>query len=88
MENDLKKLVSENEKILYEGKPDKKCFIFESIFNPVMPFALIWGLIDFGILGGSLASRKRSRNNDFSNSFYAITSYAIMDLPRRCNLFF
>ena len=31
MENDLKMLVSDKEKILYEGKPDKKCFIFESI---------------------------------------------------------
>ena len=54
MENDLKKLVNENEKILYEGKPNKKCFIFESIFNPLMPFALLWGIIDFGILGGTL----------------------------------
>lgn len=54
MENDLKKLVNENEKILYEGKPNKKCFIFESIFNPLMPFALLWGIIDFSILGGAL----------------------------------
>lgn len=54
MENDLKKLVNENEKILYEGRPNKKCFIFESIFNPMMPIALIWGIIDFGILGGAL----------------------------------
>lgn len=54
MENDLKQLVNENEKILYEGKPNKKCFIFESIFNPMMPFALIWGLIDFSVLGGFL----------------------------------
>ena len=38
MENELKKLINENEKVLYEGKPDKKCFIFESIFNPLMPF--------------------------------------------------
>lgn len=56
MENDLKQLVNENEKILYEGKPNKKCFIFESIFNPLMPFALLWGLIDFAILGGTLFS--------------------------------
>lgn len=54
MENDLKKLINENEKILYEGRPNKKCFIFESIFNPLMPFALLWGIIDFGILGGTL----------------------------------
>lgn len=56
MENDLKGLVGAQEKILYEGKPDKKCFIFESIFNPMMPFAIIWAIIDFGILGGALFS--------------------------------
>ena len=55
MENDLKQLVGNNEKILYEGKPSKKCFIFESIFNPLMPFALIWAIIDFGIIGGAFA---------------------------------
>lgn len=60
MENDLKQLVNENEKILYEGKPNKKCFIFESIFNPMMPFALIWGIIDFSILGGTLFFSKQS----------------------------
>ena len=53
MENDLKQLVGNNEKILYEGKPSKKCFVFESIFNPLMPFALIWAIIDFGFIGGA-----------------------------------
>ena len=46
MENELKKLVDSKEKILYEGRPSKKCFIFESIFNPLLPIAIIWGLID------------------------------------------
>ena len=41
MENDLKQLVGNNEKIMYEGRPNKKCFLFESIFNPLLPFALI-----------------------------------------------
>ena len=54
MENELKALVGTNEKILYEGKPDKKTFIFESVFNPMLPFALIWGIIDFGIIGFSI----------------------------------
>jgi len=47
----LKSMISENENIFWEGKPDKKCFIFETIFNPLMPFAIIWAIIDFGILG-------------------------------------
>ena len=54
MESELRNLVNNGEKILYEGKPSKKCFIFESIFNPMMPFAIIWAIIDFGIIGTSL----------------------------------
>ena len=54
MEEDLKQLVGESETILYEGRPDRKCFILESVFNPLMPFALIWALIDLTILGGAL----------------------------------
>lgn len=53
MKEDLKQLVGNNEKILYEGKPSKKCFIFESIFNPLMPFAILWAIIDFGFIGGA-----------------------------------
>ena len=54
MDNDLKRLVNENEKILYEGRPNKKCFIFESIFNPLLPFALIWAIIDIGFFGRAM----------------------------------
>ncbi len=56
MENDLKKIVGVNEQILYEGKPDKKCFIYESIFNPLLPFAIIWAIFDLGIMGGAIFS--------------------------------
>ena len=54
MENDLKALVDSSEKILYEGRPNKKCYIFESIFNPLMPFAIIWAILDFGVIGTML----------------------------------
>ena len=37
MVNELKSMVGNEETILYEGKPDKKCFLFESIFNPLLP---------------------------------------------------
>ena len=50
MENELKNLISSNETILYEGKPNKSCFIFESIFNPLLPFAIIWAVIDLGFM--------------------------------------
>ena len=57
MDNELKLLIGKDEKIIYAGKPNKKCFIFESIFNPLLPFALIWGIIDFGVIGASLSSK-------------------------------
>jgi len=53
MIEELKEIVGPNEKILYEGKPNKKCYIFESIFNPLLPVALLWWIIDFGILGNA-----------------------------------
>lgn len=53
MKSILFKMVGRDEKILWKGRPDKKCFILESIFNPMFPVALIWGGIDFlGIICG------------------------------------
>lgn len=54
MIEELKLIIGPNEEILYEGKPNKKCYIFESIFNPMLPIALLWGIIDFGVLGGAM----------------------------------
>ena len=54
MTEDIKQLIASDEIIMWEGKPDKKCFLFESIFNPLMPFALLWAIIDLSVLGASL----------------------------------
>ena len=56
MLEELKSMVGSNETILYEGKPDKKCFIFESIFNPLLPVAIIWAIFDTGFLGIAIGS--------------------------------
>ena len=56
MDNELTLLIGKDEKILYAGKPDKKCFIFESIFNPLLPFAIVWGLFDSFFIGASFSS--------------------------------
>lgn len=50
MVEELKSMVGMDEKIMYEGKPDKTCFIFESIFNPLLPVAIIWALFDVGFM--------------------------------------
>lgn len=51
MVEELKNMVGSDETVLYEGKPDKRCFIFESIFNPLLPIAIIWAVFDIGFLG-------------------------------------
>ncbi len=60
MKEDLRKLIGDNEKILYEGKPNLKCFIFEGIFNPMLPFAIVWALFDSFFLGAAIAGEDKS----------------------------
>ena len=50
-ESDLETMVGNDERIIWRGRPDKKCFILESIFNPMLPIALLWGVMDLSILG-------------------------------------
>ena len=52
MVEELRAIVGPYERILYQGKPNRKCYIFESIFNPLLFIAVIWAIIDFGLIGG------------------------------------
>ena len=56
--NDLKNMIGEDEKILWEGKPNKKCSIFESIFNPLLPFSILWAVIDFSAIVSTFNTRQ------------------------------
>ncbi|MCM1004519.1 MAG: PH domain-containing protein [Candidatus Gastranaerophilales bacterium] len=58
--SDLELMVGKDEKVLWRGKPNKRCFILEGIFNPLLPFAFIWGLIDFTIIGVTLFAKESS----------------------------
>lgn len=70
--NDLKLLIGKNEQIYFEGKPNKKCYILEGIFNPLLPFALIWAIIDFIIFGISFEQFKDQKGIIFLIVFFAI----------------
>ena len=48
--SDLEQMVGTNETIVWRGKPKKSCFILESIFNSMLPIALIWGLFDVVVI--------------------------------------
>ena len=50
---DLEVMIGSNENILWRGRPDKKCFIFESIFNSMLPIAILWCVMDLFVLGVS-----------------------------------
>ena len=46
MGEEIKQLIGDDEKIYYEGKPYKKCFEKESIFNPLLPISILWTAFD------------------------------------------
>lgn len=79
MYDELRRLVGNNETILYEGKPNKACFIFESIFNPLLPFALLWGILDFGIIGTTLFASQQEDLQEMA--FFLIPFFAIHLMP-------
>lgn len=56
MMNELKNMIGQDEEILYQGRPNKKCFIFESIFNPLLPVAVIWAVLDSFFIKAGLES--------------------------------
>ena len=56
MIEELKAVVGPNEEVLYAGKPNKKCYLFECIFNPLLPFAVLWAIIDFAIIGNTFSN--------------------------------
>lgn len=55
-DSDLKAMVGNDENILWRGRPDKKCFILEGIFNPMLPIALLWGAFDLTVIGFAFGS--------------------------------
>ena len=60
----LYSMISSDENILWSGKPNFKCFILETIFNPLLPFALVWALFDSLIIGVMFLSHKPNTGVD------------------------
>lgn len=74
--SDLMLMVGSNEKILWQGKPNKRGFILEGLFNPLLPFALVWFLFDsmfiFAFLNGMKTSSALNSEAVFLVLFFAI----------------
>lgn len=68
--SDLELMVGKSERILWRGRPNKKCYILEGIFNPMLPFALVWLLFDsmffFAFFASSSAIEKTNINPSFA----------------------
>lgn len=72
MVNDLRNLIGKNETVFYEGKPDKKCFIAESIFNKMLPIAIFWGIIDFKFIGSAFSASNADEMSIIMIPFFAL----------------
>ena len=77
---DLEAMISPGEQVLWRGKPQKKCFIFESIFNPLLPFALIWAIFDITFFVGANKTADAAGSNGIMGSFMFVF-FAIHLMP-------
>ena len=72
--SELELMVDKDEKILWQGKPNKRSFIREGIFNPLLPFALVWFLFDSlfiaAFIGGAATSGTSNVFSIFSLIFF------------------
>lgn len=50
IDGDLRAMIGKGERILYSGKPDKKSFVFESVFHPFFPYVALWGGFFFFVI--------------------------------------
>ncbi len=49
---EMKSMKGPDERIHWFGRPNRKCFILECIFNPMLPFAIVWSAFDGFMLFG------------------------------------
>ncbi len=49
-------MISPGETVVWRDKPDKRCFILEAIFNPMLFFALLWAAIDLTFISSMLST--------------------------------
>jgi uncharacterized membrane protein YdbT with pleckstrin-like domain len=64
-------MVGSDEKVLWRGKPNKRAFVLEGIFNPLLPFAFVWLMFDSVFIAAWLGGATHSG---------APTSFSIMSL--------
>ena len=51
---ELENMVGINENVLWSGSPNRKAFFIRSVFNIMLPFAIVWSCIDIPMIIGSI----------------------------------
>lgn len=52
----LENQIGADEHVLWSGTKDRKVSLWESVFNSMLPLALLWGCIDFSIIRGAVSA--------------------------------
>lgn len=68
---DVKNILVDNEKIIWEGKPKKSAFVFNKVMT-MLPLALIWLLFDGGIITMMIVSGEMGKMIWFIIPFFAL----------------
>ncbi|MBQ8119386.1 MAG: PH domain-containing protein [Ruminococcus sp.] len=77
---DLEAMVGQGEQILWRGKPQKKCFIFECIFNPMLFFALLWASFDifFIVMANKSSTQQGETSSGFGGFMFVFFAFHMM----------
>ena len=78
--SDLELMVGKDEKVLWQGHPEKKCFILEGIFNPLLPVALVWLLFDSFFIGAIVYGSQKAGGEDIGSYAVFIVTFFILHL--------
>lgn len=71
MNDKINDLIAENEKILWQGTPDKVCYTWCDVI-PMIPFALIWLIFDLGFIVAFFSSGQVGEMLFFIIPFFAL----------------
>lgn len=67
----MQDILVEGETIIWEEKPDEVCYKWTSVI-PMLPFAILWGMFDFGFIYMILKSGQASAMLWFIIPFFAL----------------
>ena len=75
----LELLIGADENVLWSGKPNKRGFILEGIFNSMLPLALFWAFIDLSIIRGILTGGINNASNE--STLFILIFMAVHMMP-------